>query len=98
MPKMKTKSAAKKRFKVTGTGKVKAEPANCRHLMMNKSPSANRKKRSMTVMFKADEEKVLKNWLPYEPKAKRRNAKARKAAAFAAKKAAAKATPKKGAA
>ncbi|MBI1326331.1 MAG: 50S ribosomal protein L35 [Alphaproteobacteria bacterium] len=98
MPKMKTKSAAKKRFKVTGTGKVKAEPANCRHLMLNKSASANRKKRSMTVMFKADEEKVLKNWLPHNTKGKKRNAKARKALAFALKKAAAETKAQKGAA
>ncbi len=38
MPKMKTKSAAAKRFKVTKTGKVKFKRANKRHILSKKSP------------------------------------------------------------
>ena len=37
MPKMKTKSAAKKRFKITGTGKVLAQAAGKRHGMIKRS-------------------------------------------------------------
>ncbi len=37
MPKMKTKSAAKKRFKITGTGKVLAAAAGKRHGMIKRS-------------------------------------------------------------
>ncbi len=37
MPKMKTKSAAKKRFKITGTGKIKAAAAGKRHGMIKRS-------------------------------------------------------------
>ncbi|MCB1419337.1 MAG: 50S ribosomal protein L35, partial [Notoacmeibacter sp.] len=37
MPKMKTKSAAKKRFKITGTGKVKVAAAGKRHGMIKRS-------------------------------------------------------------
>ncbi|HVJ36128.1 MAG TPA: bL35 family ribosomal protein, partial [Dongiaceae bacterium] len=36
MPKMKTKSSAKKRFKLTATGKVKFKPANKRHGLINR--------------------------------------------------------------
>lgn len=37
MPKMKTKSSAKKRFKITATGKVKAAAAGKRHGMIKRS-------------------------------------------------------------
>jgi large subunit ribosomal protein L35 len=39
MPKLKTHSSAKKRFKVTGTGKVMKECAGARHLMRGKAKS-----------------------------------------------------------
>ena len=37
MPKMKTKSSAKKRFKVTGTGKIKRKHAFKSHILTKKS-------------------------------------------------------------
>ncbi len=37
MPKMKTKSSAKKRFKLTGTGKLKRKHSNKRHILTKKS-------------------------------------------------------------
>ncbi len=37
MPKMKTKSSAKKRFKLTGTGKIKRKPAFKNHILTKKS-------------------------------------------------------------
>jgi large subunit ribosomal protein L35 len=65
MPKLKTKSAAKKRFKVTGTGKVVSKAAFTRHMMKNKSQKMKRKARGTHVMFKTDGEKILINWMPY---------------------------------
>lgn len=64
MPKMKTKSSAKKRFKVTGSGKVKFKPAFTSHMMMNKPKSAKRKAKTPDTMFKADGEKVLNFFMP----------------------------------
>jgi large subunit ribosomal protein L35 len=42
MPKMKTNSSAKKRFKVTGTGKIKRKHAYKRHILTKKSTKAKR--------------------------------------------------------
>lgn len=65
MPKMKTHSSAKKRFKVTKSGKVKSKQAFTSHMMMNKPKSMKRKARGLTVMCEADERIVLRNFLPY---------------------------------
>jgi len=43
MPKMKTDSGAKKRFKVTGTGRIRRGQANQNHLLEKKSPKRKRK-------------------------------------------------------
>jgi large subunit ribosomal protein L35 len=43
MPKMKTHSGAKKRFRLTGTGKVMRERANTRHLLEHKSSRRTRR-------------------------------------------------------
>jgi large subunit ribosomal protein L35 len=64
MPKLKTKSAAKKRFKVTATGKVKAKKAFTRHMMKNKSQKMKRQARGTHVMFASDAKTILVNWLP----------------------------------
>lgn len=45
MPKMKTKSSAKKRFKVTGTGKIKFTKAFRRHLLTKKNRNVKRNMR-----------------------------------------------------
>ncbi len=65
MPKLKTKSAAKKRFKVTATGKVKGKAAFTRHMMRNKSTKMKRKARGTMVLFAADAMKILVNYMPY---------------------------------
>jgi large subunit ribosomal protein L35 len=64
MPKMKTKSAAKKRFKVTGTGKVKVQAAGKRHGMIKRSNKFIRDARGMTTMAEPDAKKVIRNFLP----------------------------------
>ena len=58
MPKQKTHSGAKKRFKVTGSGKVTHEQANRRHIMEVKSSKRTRKLMSDEVVSKADIKKV----------------------------------------
>ena len=65
MPKMKTKSGAKKRFKVTKGGKVKAKQAYARHMQMNKPKSMKRKARGTDTLSDADARIVLRNFLPY---------------------------------
>ncbi len=74
MPKMKTKSGAKKRFKVTAKGKVKAQNAFMRHMQMNKPKSMKRKARGTTTLCAADARIVLRNWLPYARKQKNKPA------------------------
>ena len=65
MPKMKTKSGAKKRFKVTGTGKVVSKSAKMRHMQMNKPKSMKRKARKTFIMADVDARIILENFLPY---------------------------------
>lgn len=100
MPKMKTKSGAKKRFRVTAKGRVKAKQARMRHMQMNKPKSMKRKARGQAVLAEPNEISVLENWMPYEraKKARRKSnvlAKARMKAAVAAKTAAPKTTKAK---
>ncbi len=54
MPKMKTKSAVKKRFKFTATGKIKHKPAGKKHGMVKRTKSFIRKQRAMTLLCPAD--------------------------------------------
>jgi large subunit ribosomal protein L35 len=60
MPKQKTHSGAKKRFKVTGTGKITHEQANRRHLMEVKSSRRTRRLEGDALVSKADTKKVKK--------------------------------------
>ena len=64
MPKLKTKSGAKKRFKITGTGKVLYTQAGKRHGMIKRTKKQIRQLRGTSVMFKTDGERVRKYWLP----------------------------------
>ena len=64
MPKMKTKSGAKKRFKITGTGKVLYAQRGKRHGMIKRTKKQIRNLRGTTTMFKTDAEKVKKFYLP----------------------------------
>jgi large subunit ribosomal protein L35 len=64
MPKMKTKSGAKKRFKVTAGGKVMSAWSGKRHGMIKRTTKQIRQHRGMVVRFKTDGEKIKKYWLP----------------------------------
>ena len=64
MPKMKTKSSAKKRFKVTGTGKVLAAQAGKRHGMIKRTTKFIRQARGTTVLSDQDA-KIVKQFMPY---------------------------------
>ena len=64
MPKLKSKSGAKKRFRVTGTGKVKASPAFKRHNLRKRSQKMKRKARGLRVMSEVDQ-KMVRSYLPY---------------------------------
>lgn len=54
MPKMKTISSAKKRFKVTGTGKIKRKHAFKSHILTKKSKKRKRALTKMTLVHEAD--------------------------------------------
>lgn len=71
MPKMKTKSGAKKRFRVTSSGKVKVKQAKMRHMQMNKPKSMKRKAKGQTTLCEPDARKVLGFYLPYSRKKKK---------------------------
>ena len=64
MPKLKTKSAAKKRFRLTAKGKVKMPQAGKRHGMIKRTNSQIRKQRGTTIMSKQDS-KIVKSYMPY---------------------------------
>jgi large subunit ribosomal protein L35 len=58
MPKMKTNSSAKKRFKVTGTGKIKRNKAYHSHILTKKSPKRKKNLVQSTLVHEADEPRV----------------------------------------
>ncbi len=64
MAKLKTHRGAAKRFKVTGTGKVKRSRANKSHILTHKAPKRMRKLRTTTTVAKVDQ-KNIKELLPY---------------------------------
>ena len=64
MPKMKTKRAAAKRFKTTGTGKLVRNKAYKSHILTKKSPKRKRNLRKATVMDQSNV-KSMKRVLPY---------------------------------
>lgn len=64
MPKMKTNRAAAKRFKLTGTGKLKRAKAFKSHILTKKSSKTKRKLRK-TDYVSSSQEKVMKKILPY---------------------------------
>jgi large subunit ribosomal protein L35 len=55
MPKMKTNSSAKKRFKVTGSGKIKRAHAYKRHILTKKTTKQKRNLTGTTIVKKCDE-------------------------------------------
>lgn len=64
MPKMKTRRAAAKRFKLTGNGKLKRAKAFKSHILTKKSRKTKRGLRG-TVVVDASNEKALKRQMPY---------------------------------
>ncbi|QEX20325.1 50S ribosomal protein L35 [Hypericibacter adhaerens] len=64
MPKMKTKSGAKKRFALTATGKVKMTPSRKRHGLSKRTQKMKRQARGMRIMADMDAANVKKFFLP----------------------------------
>lgn len=60
MPKAKTKSGAKKRFKLTGTGKIKRKHAFKSHILTKKETKQKRNLTQMTLVHPADKDRVKK--------------------------------------
>ncbi len=65
MPKMKSNSGAKKRFKITGTGKVKRKKAGKRHILTKKR-SKRKRKLGKDTLVDSTQEKNVKQMLPYK--------------------------------
>ena len=64
MPKMKTKSSVKKRFKLTATGKLKMAQTGKRHGMIKRTKKFIRQARGTTVMSESNA-KVIRKFMPY---------------------------------
>ena len=64
MPKMKTKSGAKKRFKMTASGRIKVQQSGKRHGMIKRTPKFIRQARGQTVLSPQDEA-IVKVYMPY---------------------------------
>ena len=64
MPKLKTKSGAKKRFKITGTGKVMFAQSGKRHGMIKRTKKQIRDHRGTKTLFKTDGDNIIKYFLP----------------------------------
>ncbi|GAA4575371.1 MULTISPECIES: 50S ribosomal protein L35 [Planotetraspora] len=60
MPKMKTHSGAKKRFRLTGSGKIVRRRANRQHLFEYKPSTRTRRLEGVVVMSDADTKKIKK--------------------------------------
>jgi large subunit ribosomal protein L35 len=65
MPKMKTHSGAKKRFKVTAKGRVKHKQAHKSHLLSHEATKRKRRLRGTKLVNQA-QEKQVKDLLPYQ--------------------------------
>ena len=64
MPKLKTKSSVKKRFKITARGKVVMAQAGKRHGMIKRTNRQIRNQSGTTIMSKQDG-KIIKSYMPY---------------------------------
>ncbi len=65
MPKLKTHRGAAKRFKKTGTGKIRRTKAFRRHILTSKSKKVKRHMRGLVVVAPADAAR-LRRMLPYD--------------------------------
>ncbi|AHC14650.1 50S ribosomal protein L35 [Salinispira pacifica] len=64
MPKMKTRRSAAKRYKVTGSGKVRYKKQGLRHILTKKSTKRKRKLRKAGILSPAENDRIRKI-LPY---------------------------------
>ena len=64
MPKLKTKSSAKKRFRLTATGKVRGNVAYKSHFLRRRPQKMKRKARGTMILVSADA-RIVKSYLPY---------------------------------
>jgi large subunit ribosomal protein L35 len=64
MPKLKTKSAAKKRFRLTGTGKVRANVAFKQH-NLRKRPKKMKRQARGTMILALSDARIAKSYMPY---------------------------------
>lgn len=65
MPKIKTNKGAAKRFRLTGTGKIKRQKANKSHILTKKSPSRKRRLRGTKLVHDRDAKNV-RRLIPYK--------------------------------
>ncbi|HKK29290.1 MAG TPA: 50S ribosomal protein L35 [Alphaproteobacteria bacterium] len=65
MPKLKTKSSVKRRFRRTGTGKILMNVAYKRHNLSSKSKKMKRQARGTKVMSEADMT-IVRQFMPYD--------------------------------
>ena len=65
MPKMKTKSSAKKRFRLPAKGKVRFNSAGLSHMLRRRSQKMKRTNRGTQIMADSDAKVVKKYFLPY---------------------------------
>jgi len=63
MPKMKTKSGAKKRFKLTASGKIRAGQAGKRHGMIKRTNKQIRNQRGTAILSESDA-RIVRKFLP----------------------------------
>ncbi len=64
MPKLKSKSGAKKRFRATASGKVRSQFAFKRHNLRKRSQKMKRKARGSQIMAEPDA-RLVRSYLPY---------------------------------
>lgn len=64
MSKMKTKSGAKKRFRLTASGKVRMNVAYKRHNLRKRTQKMKRKARGTEILCAADA-RIVKSYMPY---------------------------------
>ncbi|MGB1548543.1 MAG: 50S ribosomal protein L35 [Alphaproteobacteria bacterium] len=64
MPKLKTKSSTKRRFRVTAKGKVRMNPSGKRHNLRKRSQKTKRKARGTKILSKSSAS-IVKKFMPY---------------------------------
>ena len=65
MPKVKTHSSSKKRFNLTGAGKIKRNKAYKSHLLTSKTAKRKRNLRKSTIVSSANEA-IIRKMIPYK--------------------------------